>query len=245
MPNNISSTVRLFADDTIVYIALKPSSNSNVLQQDLDKLAIWEKEWDMEFHPQKCQIIPITRNKNPIINKYTLNSHILETTKNAKYLGVTLTSDLSWNQHIDNITKKANRTLGFVRRNVRVSSQHIKTQAYFTLVRPLLEYASPVWDPYTQQNINKIEMVQRRAARYVCNRYHNTSSVTNMLKGLGWRSLQARRTDAKLILFYKIVNGIVAIPFQPYLTPVLRKNSKKLNTPAFNIYTTTIDYYMY
>jgi hypothetical protein len=106
MPENISSTVRLFADDTIVYITLKPKSNTSTLQDDLDKLSIWEKEWKMEFHPQKCQIIPITRNKNIINNSYTLNGHTLETTTNVKYLSITITSNLSWNQHIDDITKK-------------------------------------------------------------------------------------------------------------------------------------------
>ena len=88
-------------------------------------------------------------------------------------------------------------------------------------------------------------MVQRRAARYVCNRYHNTSSVTNMLNGLGWRSLQARRTDAKLVFLYKIVNGLVAIPIQPYLTPVIRKDSKFHNTQGFIPYQTSTDYFMY
>ena len=245
MPDNIKSTVRLFADDTIIYIALKPNTNNSILQEDLDKLASWEKNWKMEFHPQKCQVIHITKNRNKIKNTYTLNGHTLESADNAKYLGVTITSDLSWNQHIDNITKKANKTLGFVRRNVKTSSQNIKTQAYFTLVRPILEYASPVWNPHTKNNINKIEMVQRRAARYVCNRYHNTSSVTNMIHSLGWRSLQARRVDAKLVLFYKIVNGLVAIPISTYLTPVIRKDSTFHNTQAFLTYTTTIDYFMH
>ena len=78
-------------------------------------------------------------------------------------------SDLRWNEHIENITGKANRTLGFIRRNVKISSPRLKTLAYSSLVRPLLEYASPVWDPHTSENINKIEMVQRRAARYVMN----------------------------------------------------------------------------
>jgi len=212
IPTGISSTVRLFADDTIIYIALKPPSNNSILQDDLNKLSVWEKEWKMEFHPDKCQIIPITRNKKPVHNKYTLNGHVLQTTQNAKYLGLTVTPNLSWNTHIDNITCKANKTLGFVRRNIKVSSPKIKSLAYFSLVRPLLEYSSPVWDPYTQIKIDQIEMVQRRAARYVTNRYHNTSSVTNMLDHLGWRSLALRRTDARLCLMYKIVHGLVVIP---------------------------------
>ena len=111
----------------------------------------------------------------------------------AKYLGVTI-KDLSWNSHIENITVSANRPLGFVKRNIKTRNQEIRTIAYNTLVRPQVEYASAVWSPYTKENINKIEMLQKRAARSVCNDYSPYSSVTDMLCNLGWRSLEPRRS---------------------------------------------------
>ena len=77
----------------------------------------------------------------------------------AKYLGVTITDKVNWSQHIDSIKNKANRTLGFLRRNLKISSISIKEQAYKTLVRPLVEYASPVWDPHHQTDIRKLESV--------------------------------------------------------------------------------------
>ena len=80
----------------------------------------------------------------------------------------------------------------------------IKQQAYFTLVRPLVEYPRTVWDPHTDKNIKKLEMVQRRAARFVTSRHHNKSSVSDMLEGLNWRSLEDRRKDARLCMLYKI-----------------------------------------
>ena len=88
--------------------------------------------------------------------------------------------------------------------------------AYNSLVRPQVEYASAVWSPYTKENINKIEKVQRRAARWVSNDYSSYSSVTDMLSNLGWRSLENRRTDTSLAMFYKIVYGLVAIPLPSY-----------------------------
>ena len=88
--------------------------------------------------------------------------------------------------------------------------------AYNSLVRPQVEYASVVWSPYTKDNINKIEKVQRRAARWVTNDYSSYSSVTDMLSNLGWRSLENRRTDTRLAMFYKIVYGLVAIPLPSY-----------------------------
>jgi hypothetical protein len=89
---------------------------------------------------------------------------------------------LQWDQHINNITAKANKTLGFLRRNLKIPSIRIKEQAYQTLVRPSVEYASIVWDPYTKTEINKIEAAQRRAARYVVNNQRNRSSVSNILQ---------------------------------------------------------------
>ena len=80
----------------------------------------------------------------------------------------------------------------------------IKEKAYQSLVRPLLEYASTVWDPYTKTNIDKIEAVQRRAARYVMSNYRNRSSVSGMLQRLKWRPLAKRRKDARLMMMYKI-----------------------------------------
>ena len=176
----------------------------------------------MQFHPGKCQVIQITRNRTPIRHDYILHGHILESVHSAKYLGVTLTSDLRWNQHIGNITQKANRTLGFLRRNLQVKSPELKTTAYNTLVRPLVEYASPVWDPHTKTNIHKLEMVQRRAARYVLRKYNHTSSVGDMLDQLGWLTLQRRREMARLVLLYKMRNGLIAINGEAYTTPISR-----------------------
>ena len=198
----------------------------------------------MEFHPEKCHVIPITRNKNPVHNRYTLNGHTLSIATNTKYLGVTLSSDLCWNDHINNITNKANRTLAFVRRNLKISSPRLKSIAYFSLVRPLLEYASPVWDPYTQENIMKIEMVQRRAARYVTNNYNRTASVTDMLNRLEWKTLSHRRHDARLTLFYKIVNNLVEIPSENYLLPCIRLTRHQHSIP-FQIPCSNTDYHLH
>ena len=99
--------------------------------------------------------------KHKLVHLYTLHNQNLSETDSAKYLGLTITSDLQWNQHINNITNKANSILGLLRRNLRIPSQTIKTHAYQSLVRPHLEYASTVWDPHTQKNIHKLDMVQR------------------------------------------------------------------------------------
>ena len=90
--------------------------------------------------------------------------------------------------------------------------QDIKAQSYKTLVRPILEYASSAWDPYTQTNITQLEAVQRRAARFVKGDYRTTSSTSQMLTELGWNTLQQRRTNSKLVMVYRITHGLIDIP---------------------------------
>ena len=149
-------------------------------------------------------------------SQYTLHGQVLESVDSAKYLGVNISQDLSWNHHINEITGKANRTLGFIKKNVKTKNEQVKELAYKTLVRPQVEYASSVWTPHTKENILKIEMTQRRAARWVKNNYSTYDSVSHMLDNLGWRSLENRRIDSRLIMFYKIVYGHVAIQMPTY-----------------------------
>ena len=216
LPQNIQSQVRLFADDTAVYLTVNSHEAANTLQADLDTLQEWELTWDMEFNPGKCQVMHITKSRAPFQSQYTLHGQTLESVDSAKYLGVTISQDLNWNKHINNITGKANRTLGFIKRNVKTKNESVKELAYKTLVRPQVEYASTIWSPHTKQNTQKIEMVQRRAARWVNNNYSTYDSVSTMLDNLGWRSLENRRIDSRLFMFHRIIYGYVAIQIPTY-----------------------------
>jgi hypothetical protein len=234
MPHNIASKIRLFADDTISYLAVTSESDCDVLQRDLDKLALWEDKWLMQFHPEKCNVLSITKNRNLIRRNYTLRDHVLEQVTSTKYLGVTISSDLKWTPHINNICGKANGTIGFLKRNLNISNRHIKEKAYKSLVRPVLEYACAAWDPHLKTDIDKLEKVQRRAARYVLNRYHNRSSVTDMIHTLEWKPLVDRRRVARLSMFYRLANGKVAVDTDDKLIPYQRQ-SRNFNTHAFQI----------
>ena len=90
LPEQVKSKVRLFADDTAMYLAISSLSEASNLQDDLIQLEKWEKSWDMDFNPTKCQVLHITRSKTPIPSKYILHNIILESVSAAKYLGVTI-----------------------------------------------------------------------------------------------------------------------------------------------------------
>ena len=162
MPENIQSQVRLFADDKAVYLIVSSLQDSQALQSDLDFLQCWERTWDMEFKPSKCQVLHIIRFRKPIMSRNFMHNQEFESVDATKYLGVNISRDLSWKTHINNITARANRTLGFVKRNVQTNkNKDIRTLAYNSLVRPQVEYGSGVWSPYTKENKDKIEMVKK------------------------------------------------------------------------------------
>ena len=101
----------------------------------------------MRFQPVKCNLMQITRKRtNKIEVSYILEGTVLENVDSIKYLGVTITHDLRWNTDISNMCTKANRTLGFLRRNLYQCPQDVKEAAYRGLVCPISEYGSCVWD---------------------------------------------------------------------------------------------------
>lgn len=121
---------------------------------------------------------------------------------------------------------------------------NIKSHAYKSLIRPVLEYSSSVWDPYTDHLVKKLEMVQRRAARFTLNQYRRTDSVTTMLRTLDWPTLEQRRQQARLTMLYKIHHDHVAIDpslflsFKNHTTPTRCENSL-----AYHIPTSRTDYH--
>ena len=143
----------------------------------------------------------------------------------AKYLGVIISNALTWSSHVAYVTKKASITLNFIRRNLKYCPRKTKEMAYFSLVHSTLDYSASVWDPHLKNDRTKLEMINRRSARFVMNDYNNTSSVTTMLNTLQWPSLETRREKQRLVLMYKIVHGLVAVPADKFIPADSRTKS--------------------
>ena len=138
----------------------------------------------MRFQPVKCNMMQLTNKRTSKIQaSYKLEGTVLENVESIKYLGVTITKDLKWNTHISNVCAKANRTLGFFRRNLFSCPQDVREAAYKGLVRPILEYGSSVWDPHYEGLKDDLEKVQKRAARFV-----TTNRIILLYKGLKGRA---------------------------------------------------------
>ncbi|KAL8603391.1 hypothetical protein ACOMHN_004242 [Nucella lapillus] len=219
LPDTVKSQVRLFADDCLLYREINSFQDHLQLQNDLCQLETWASDWGMNFNPKKCFILGIQQSSNFI---YTLCNTPLQHVSSNPYLGILFSNDLKWSTHIASTTKKASSTLGFLRRNLHFFPQHCKKNAYLALIRPLLEYGCITWSPYLQQDINRLERIQRLSARFITNDYSTRSpgAITNMLSTLELPTLQQRRRDLRLTFFYKVVEGLVpAIPSADILTP--------------------------
>ena len=241
---NLDSTLRLFADDALLYRSISTVNDSVILQNDIDKLVSWSKTWQMQFNVSKCYTMRISRRKEPVLMDYYIDGYKLSPVKNHPYLGVMLSDDLRWNSHVDNIVVKANKSLGFVRRNLYPCSENTKRSAYVTIVRPNLEYATAVWDPYRQEQIDSIEAVQRRAARFIKRDYDRTSSVTEMLRSLNLDPLEERRKAHRLNIFYLAVNNLIALPIPNYFLPKQRF-TRLFSNNSFIQASCNHDYYFY
>ena len=133
----------------------------------------------MKFNVAKCHSMRVTKHPFPkqIIYDYSLHNQVLVNVPSAKYLGITITDDRNWGQHINNVTSKATKTLGFLCRNLTLAPQETKVAAYQAFVRSQLEYVAPIWNPHHQTEIDRIKKVQRTAARWACRRWRNQSHV--------------------------------------------------------------------
>ena len=152
-------------------------------------------------------MMQLTRKRNKKIHaSYTLEGTNLENVESIKYLGVTITSDLRWNTHVRNVCTKANRTLGFLRRNLYSCPQEVKEAAYKGLVRPGLDYGSSVWDPPGVVLQEELESVQKRAARFMTGNYnYETGSMTGILGQLKWEILRKGGKTIDLYCYIKVL----------------------------------------
>ena len=184
LPSVVSSKLRLFADDCLIYRNIKNKEDHIALQKDLNLLVNWGNTWGMRFNAAKCNIMRVSQTRDPKLFNYSLTGQVLEEVMDAKYLGVTLSNDLEWSKHIATMTNKAISQLLFLHCNLKGCPEKLKQAAYFSLICFFMEYGATVWDPYQKYNSDKVERVQRRVARFVKSRYSRYSCIPhNTLEG--------------------------------------------------------------
>ena len=161
---------------------------------------------------------------------YLLNGSPLSTATTYKYLGITINTTLTWNDHVDAAISKANRTLGFIWQMAGGTSTAALASLYKSLVLPVIEYGLPAWTPYTQTAISKIEKIQRRASRICLRQRRGEMDYKDRLRTLGWTSLENRRQKHTITFVIKCLFGLVDCQSVVKITKI---NARHLDTLIF------------
>lgn len=233
LPSSVKSTVRLFADDCLLYREIRSFQDHIKLQEDLNCLVDWARKWGMKFNAKKCFVLP-TKNQKPYF--YELDKVVLKHVNESPYLGVEISSDLKWTKHITNITKRAGIKLGFLRRNLGSCTPELRRLAYISLIRSTLDYGATVWDPYQAADKVKLERIQRQAARFIKRDYKSREPgcVTKMLQEFDLPPLEERRKQQRLTTLFKISEGLIpALPSKDFLTPA-DNNKRKIKPKTYS-----------
>ena len=206
------SVLNLFADDMLLYKPINTIEDLRQLQLDIDKLNQWVGCNHLQLNPSKCKSMLISRKRRglhppPLL----LDGMPLEQVENFKYLGILLSSDLSWSAHIDSICNKARKLIGLLYRRFYADLESDKLlEMYKLLVRPHLEYAAPVWDPHLVKDTSNLERVQKFGLRMCMKNwdasYHDLLDMSQM------PTLENRRLYLKLCTLFKIAHGSFYFP---------------------------------
>ena len=234
-----NTVLQLFADDAKLFSKINIDTVTSTLQQSLDKLASWAKEWQLSININKCAVLSISNKPQPARLTYFINGIAIPCCSSYVDLGITISCDLSFERHINNIVSKARQRVstlfrGFLSRNL--STMRL---AFISYIRPILEYNGIIWNPCHIYHIDLIENVQRNFTK----RIPSISSLpySERLALLDLDLLELRRLRFDLIYYYKVLNHLT--PFNPdevfttYLpaarsrseTPYLQKPIKATN----------------
>jgi hypothetical protein len=209
LPDLARNSFKLYADDSKIISILNQTFS---LQEDLDNVCSWSNTWLMRLNILKCKVLHY--GKNNLKRTYYMTDSggerfELEAVDSERDLGVIISSDLSWSTHINSIAGRANKILGMLKRTFISRDSELWKYLYTSLVRPHLEYAVQVWNPYLKKDILVLERIQRRATRIPHG--FKELSYEERLKRWNLTSLEDRRIRGDLIEMYKIVNGIEKI----------------------------------
>lgn len=215
----VSSCMRMFADDCIIYREITAENDVLQIQSDLDKIQAWCEKWEMKLNLDKTVCMKFTRKKITRHLSYTIKNATLSPVTEYKYLGVYFTPSLCWHRQVDYTVAKASRALGFLRRNTCDFPQAVKALLYKSNVRSVLEYACTVWDPPTVIDKQKLERVQNLAVRYVLGKHARNKeySATFSIQTLQWEILEHRRSKLCLKLFHEIYFSKTGVLREEYI----------------------------
>ena len=213
---SLDTFLPLYADDAKLYRIISNHIDCDILNVDLSSVSSWSDTWGMSFNLKKCKQLRTTKKRNPVCATYQLGHNDLSLSKEEKDLGIAMTHNLSWREHVMSKINTANRMLGLIKRTCgKRPIQKVFLTLYIHLVRPHLEYACEVWSPHQAYLVDILEGVQRRATKVIV----KNKTYGERLKELKLLSLASRRKYFDLIFLYKCRINLYDINLSDYLEP--------------------------
>jgi len=238
--DDLTCKTYLFADDTsLLEIVETPEEATITLNENLSVVKEWGKKWKVDFNPSKTEEMIISIKKNKLVHEPLIcMGEPVKRVREHRHLGVILADNLSWDSHIKYICNKAASRLGRIKSCTYFLPCNALESIYTSFIRPILEYAAPVFDGCSGRCKIMLESVQYKAALYVSGAM-TTSSQFKVLKCLGWSSLEVRRKYLKLVLYYKIIRNICP---QHLRALIPRANTARVAYPLCNVEDRTLVY---
>lgn len=174
------------------------------MQQCLNKFSEWCSTWGMDFNVSKCKGMHIGRNNT--CHQYSINGTILMETEVEKDIGVLVNKNLKPTSQCNEAARQGNRVLGQISRAFHYRDRHVFLNLYKQHVRPHLEFSVQAWCPWTSQDIDKLERVQKRAVGMISGL--KGKDYETKLQELNLQSLAMRRTRFDMVQTFKILNNI-------------------------------------
>ena len=223
---DIGSNIRLFADDTSLFIIVdNPVTAADSLNTDLTKISQWAATWLVTFNPAKSEALLFSRKLNrPQHPPLYMQNHLISEVDVHKHLGLYFTNDCTWHNHINYIKEKAWHRLNIMRKlKFKLDRKSLET-IYLTFIRPLLEYGDVIFDNCTQYEKQELDKIQNEAAR-IATGTTKLVSLATLYNEIYWETLELRRYNHKLTLFYKMVHNITPL----YLSSLVPQSVSNLS----------------
>ena len=209
LSNSIESTIKLFADDTSMYLSLADNPNrTRILNSDMTKISTWAKKWKVTFNCQKTELVNVCRRNVILDNQLIFDSSVLQPSITHKHLGLTIQGNCKWDSHVTSLVAKCRPLVSCLKSyKYRLNRKSLEIM-YKSFILPHFDYADVVWDNLTQLQIESLEQIQLEALRIIIGTVRGTSHEV-IYKESGFIPLKTRRERHKLILFFKFVNGLL------------------------------------
>jgi Reverse transcriptase (RNA-dependent DNA polymerase) len=207
----------LFADDLKISLIIRSLNDTQVLQDALHKLRLWCLRNGMSLNEDKCYVITFTRSNDYIDGAYMINNTLLRRVFDIRDLGVILDSKLNFKKQIDKVVASGKTILGFVKRRAKeFQDPYLTKQLFNTLVLPVIEYVSPIWAPYRDVDIKRIESIQKQfllfALRHLGFTGPQLPPYRNRLLLIDMIPLEERRRLASALLVFDILKSNINVP---------------------------------